>query len=493
MDTINHSLYIGTPKRGIDLFCNVAINGRHKFRMHSESFVGTFLQDIHGLMHGGKVKRLCAPGDQYLNAVWGRYGVQRQIDGTVRFDIANSSILGSTDYDLGDNPDPSEIPMWVHVYNCNDIPDLNSAWRITKFEGGQRYIFVEGVPEEFDLSLLGDYWGMLFLRSYFHVSTFDQYKQPFRDIVPTVGSSNTPVSIHDIKLGRSIDHVLSIGSRSVSPLVTDQEKSVFTISTPFTNDTGNDVTIHELGLMARGHTNSRFGMKTLWNLYARDVLDAPTYLPHGKTLSLDYECRFELENFNQDTDTYGSNGGFLERFANAVRMQSIATSRVHPEAHLMAMGFGGGRSNIDTNTTERRRNVGGWEFGIRLGESNKFVSMTDQQLSPDAASDSPYNQGGIRHGDGDGELIHHGMYIDDEVKFDGEANSGQFTIARVFENRGSIPITVKEIGLYGSASTSTSAVTIPGLMARRALQPDDQFTIGPGEMKKVSYTIKIVA
>ena len=490
METINQSLYIGTPKRGIDLFCNVGINGRHKFRMHAESFVGPFIHDLHALIHGGHVRRMIVPGTSSMTNAILQNSMVRQENGDVRIDTGSSRIYQGAHYDHGSVPDPSEIPLWAHIYECSGIPELNRSWRITKIESSGRYTFVSGIPEEIDVSAWNQQDGRVTLRFFGNITTYHDYVQPFRNVTPTVGVGVKPVSIRDFQLERTIDDKLSLGANSISTLVTDQEKSVFNVSRAFTNNTGEDVVIMELGLHCPFDSNS-FRIRTP-NLFARDVLDAPTHLPNGKTLTLDYECLFELENFNQNTEEHGSNGGFLARFANALRMSAIQDRRIYPEAHLLVMGFGGGMSNTDTGQSVRRSSPG-WEYGIRLGESSRYVSMTDQQLSPDATVETPYNSGGIRHGHGDGELVHHGMVIDDEVTYDDASNSVKFSLARVFENRGSIPITVKEVGLYGQASTSTGATSVPGLMARRALHPDDHFTIQAGEMKKVSYTIKMIA
>ena len=92
--------------------------------------------------------------------------------------------------------------------------------------------------------------------------------------------------------------------------------------------------------------------------------------------------------------------------------------------------------------------------------------MTDVELSPDATVETPYKQGGIPHGYGEGELVHHGMLIDDEVFFDDGSNAAYFTVSRIFENRGASPVTVKEVGLYGNGSANTSRELLPKLIAR---------------------------
>lgn len=275
----------------------------------------------------------------------------------------------------------------------------------------------------------------------------------------------------------------------MSGVITDQEKSIFTISAPFTNASGGDLTIREMGL-ATYIDVSRYALKTIANLYARDILQSAINLPDTKTLTLDYECRFELENFNQDTDLNGTNGGFLSAFAKALRRQAVETTNSNWARMLMCI-MGGGTSMCSLVTNASRYDQG-WKMGLRLGESNKFVSMTDTTLSPDATQDTPYALGGINHGTGDGQLVHHGMMIDDNVTIDEINNEAYFNISRVFENRGVTDINVKEIGLYAKNDDSSNRFQ-PTLVARKALAPADQFTIMAGQMRKVNYKIKMVA
>lgn len=70
------------------------------------------------------------------------------------------------------------------------------------------------------------------------------------------------------------------------------------------------------------------------------------------------------------------------------------------------------------------------------------------------------------------------------------ANEVYFPIERIFENRGATPITVREIGLFGNKNNSLNIH--PHLLARKALAPVDQFTIGAGETAKVTFNCKAI-
>ena len=486
METINHYLTIGTPSQGMDLFCNLSIDGRHLLRMHSESFIGNFLRDVHGMMHQGRTTRLISHNEQYIP------------DDTIpSVSIAGGEVEIYKQYGFycfNGAPDPAANPVCLHIWGCQSLPELNGTWRVAStsgsYSGHPTNVRLQGAPATMpvadyvadDASVISKYWGK--------VSVQHSYYGPFRKVYPTVGAGANPVSITDVGLHQPIDALLSRGAVSVSPVVTDQQKSVFTISAPFTNATGGDLTIREMGL-ATYMSTARYDLKTVGTLYARDVLPAAVNLPTAKTLTLDYECRFELENFNQDTALYGTNGGFLATFAEALRRQATETTNRNWAWMLLCI-LGGGTSMGAINNNAAQDGYQAWKLGLRLGESSKFVSMTDADLSPDATQETPYVLGGIVHGSGDGQLVHHGMLIDDDVTIDGATNEAHFNIARVFENRGATDITVKEIGLYAKNDDDYNTF-IPTLVARRALAPADQFTIAAGQMRKVNYKIKMTA
>lgn len=484
MDTINHTLSIGTPKSGMDLFCNIRMDGKHLMRLHSESFVGGFLRDVHGMMHGGRTERLISPLEQYVPD----YTITSVhiVDGAV--EIYRSYLRNVFSGSHSGNPNGEE-PVWIHIWGCQSVPELNGTWEVESAHTNNDYVRLIGVPTTIDPTAYVADDATCISKTYKNIASTQRYCMPFRKVYPTVGAGTRPISISDVGLHNPIDALLSRGSVSVSGVVTDQEKSIFTISAPFTNATGGDITIREMGLVTYIDV-SRYALKTIANLHARDTLQSAINLPDSKTLTLDYECRFELENFNQDTDLNGTNGGFLAEFAKALRRQAVETT--HTGWARMLMCIGGGGTSMSSLQADASTSDKGWQLGLRLGQSNKFVSMTDTDLSPDASPETSYNLGGITHGTEDGQLLYHGMMIDDQVSIDEINNEAYFNLSRVFENRGATDITVKEIGLYAKNDDSTNRF-LPKLIARKALAPTDQFTIMAGQMRKVNYKIKMVA
>ena len=142
--------------------------------------------------------------------------------------------------------------------------------------------------------------------------------------------------------------------------------------------------------------------------------------------------------------------------------------------------MGGNGTALALNQYQNNTNAEGWRYGVRLGTDNKYVSMTDESLNPDDD-----NINGIENGFGDNLLVHSGTHF-------GEFQTGddfaQFTVERYFESKGSVPIDVKEIGLFGNGNASTTMT--PLLFARKALDANDQFTIQPGQTVKVGFLCK---
>jgi hypothetical protein len=115
--------------------------------------------------------------------------------------------------------------------------------------------------------------------------------------------------------------------------------------------------------------------------------------------------------------------------------------------------------------------------------------MTDKSLDPDNSG-----AGMIQHGEADGQLYHYGTDVS-ELSIDPATGKATFQIERIFENRGSVPVTVREMGIYGVTQVSTNRViqAYPELLARTALDSTDEITFSPGEYKKVIYEVEGIA
>ena len=299
---------------------------------------------------------------------------------------------------------------------------------------------------------------------------------PGRFWTPVIGTSTEPVKASDRFLKGLLRSGFSNGGVTIAPLITDQQSSKFNLSRSFTNMRGYTVNVTEIGIETAYEGNSKH------ELMARDLLGAPVAVAAGKTLTLDYEVRTDIENFSQDTATGGTNGGFVEKFLSSVRDNAAhSTNNWYDQIYRFLVSYGGGwcKAGHYSETSF------GWHYGIRLGSSNKFVSMTDTSLAPADDGDNGYS-----HGDTDGTLFYHGTSIG-ELTIDDQTNQAWFPIERIVENRGSVGLPVREIGLFANGAESYTNPS-PSLFARTALAPTQEFTIGPGEIVKIVYSVKAV-
>lgn len=463
MKKIISDLNIGRSNSGLDMFCDLTLNEQHLYRMKCESFVANLMKYI----------RLCMTGHRepkYWNTQYGERNITAinvKENGDVDITVDNW-----IDYNGGN------VQM-LCIQGVHGLEGLNGQFSI--HEGETPYIHqrisrynwrIKGIAP----SVTGEWDGAsgIGIGSYHKTEWWDSYQRMPLRWFPIIGTDGRPVKASDLCLPGYFKRGCNQGNVSLSSVLTDQKSSKFTISRPFTNESGVIKQIAEIGLKSALYGNDM--------LMARDVLGSPVNLDHASTLSLDYEILSEIENFNQDTDLNGSNGGWTEQFMHALhRCANPNASHTYGVEWNLACGLGGGGTGISPGTST---NVHAWQFGVRLGEDNKFVSMTDTNLTPD-----DNNKHGISHGYEDGLLVHHGMHIGDLV-IDDVANEVYFPVERIFENRGATPITVREIGLYGNRTNSNAYS--PRLLARRALAEVDQFTIQPGESVKVGFNCKAV-
>jgi hypothetical protein len=289
-----------------------------------------------------------------------------------------------------------------------------------------------------------------------------------------VGRSNNPVSIEDVYLWDRIMHgvadgQLSHGTISYSPLVTDKPSSRFTISKPLTNQGATAINVNEIGIesSALGTVNNNSYKTQYDNGFSnapgihmvRDVLASPLTVPAGSTLTVDYELIVRLSPDTQDTAVDGSNGGFLQAFMQTMRAISTASDLI-PNINVNAGNAG---------AAARR--------GIYLGADNQFTSMTDASLDI-----TDVNSEGYDHGVEDGQLFYHDQAIS-QCEYDLVNNKAVFELSRIVENRSAVSAVIREKGLFADS----------GLIARMALDAMDEFTIAPGEYKKVKIIVEVIA
>lgn len=499
MNTITSTLTVGKERQGLDLYCNIAMDGQRLQRFRSRSFLGAFAWTLQSLMHQGRDMKLGHTG-YYSSYADGRsniidhynyYRITATNSGSpLAITVDRSSLLSG----FRDKDDPYSN----YIYIC-DAPALNGIYRGVKTGTTSVELYhLDGTPVD---GTVDSPLGGLCVPTVGYVDYSVQQSNSdgnfmgnaFQSWQIILGRANNPVNVEDVYLWDRImpgteDGKLTHGNLNIGPQTTDKPSSKFVLSKTFTNQGAADITVYELGILAQlangSSPNNGYNNGTGQGyLMVRDTLDSPLSIPSGKTLTVDYELVVRLSPDTQDTNAEGTNGGFLEPFMRRVRTIAYSMNSGRGDYFSLASGVGktsvNGASNYDSSA-----------YGIRLGDDNQFVSMTDTGLN---VTDTSRN--GFSHGSDAGQLYHYGNDVG-PVTYDLLANKAQFTISRIFENRSGQPVVVKEIGLFGNTEIGgTSGVSswTPEILARTALAPADQFTIQPGEYKKVEYIIEVIA
>jgi len=498
MKTISNKLTVGKEHAGLDLYCELKMDGKTVDRFRSRSFLGSFAHMLQGLMHGGPDWKLGVNG-YYSSYSDGRSNSMSTYDyWIIQESSADSPMtvkMKYTNFFRDFRGKDEAYPNTIYIYNA---PNHNGLYRGVYQGGGYVALYhLDGSPVDGSIgTAVGGTINPTIGYHRFPVTahTSDTYwpNYTFQNWDIIVGRSDTPVSVEDVYLWDRIspgsgDGQLSHGAKSTSPIVTDKPTSRFTMSKAFTNHQASDVVVRELAIvtgLATGNSDVNDAVGQGYSM-VRDTLDSPLTIPTGRTLTVDYELVVRLSPDTLDTDIDGTNGGFVQSFMESIRS---CTFRSFGNKVRLSLAGGVGLTSMSNNPDIRP-----WEYGIRLGDDNTFVSMTDTSLNLDDGA-----RNGFDHGSGDGQLYHYGNDVS-LVEYDTLANKALFSVSRIFENKGAVALDIREIGLFAntapnSSQTSTSHLSgSPTLIARTALHPTDQFTIQPGEYKKVKYIIEVIA
>jgi hypothetical protein len=485
IDTKASKLTVGKEHCGLDMYCTLSIDGVKKRRFKSESFLGGF---AYMLMYGMGARNnlVLSLGDLPTVKEWDGglsiftgdwYNINSVIkESPLKVTMADSSSLNYfTNYD---QPNPTYVAITgASDFNGNYLGEKLSTNQIalynrdgTPVDGTGAGTISNGLalikptrPPSDDM-----------VPNYYYDANDYKYNDMLAGWQLMVGRSNNPVSIEDVYLWDRIMHgvadgQLNHGTISYSPLVTDKPSSRFTISKPLTNQGATAINVNEIGIESSAFgTLGEGGYKTQYDNgfsnapgihMVRDVLASTLTVPAGSTLTVDYELVIRLSPDTQNTEVDGSNGGFLLPFMQIIRAIST-TSNITP--------------NIDINLGNAG---GGNRRGIYLGADNQFTSMTDASLDI-----NNINSEGYGHGVEDGQLFYHDQGIS-QCEYDLVNNKAVFELSRIVENRSAVSAVIREKGLFADS----------GLIARMALDAMDEFTIAPGEYKKVKIIVEVIA
>lgn len=504
MEAVKQKLTVGKPSEGLNLYCNIKINGETKRRFRSRSFVGAFASVIQSRMHGGSDWRI---GFQDFRSSsrsqndW-VYDTQHDIESNQKTNPARVSV--DSPYIADDFKNYyDDHPTYIVVHNYGDFNGVyygekidSNTFDLYDFDGNpiDGSSFSEPTTTGYLMCEVG--W-----TKYAPPQTSDEawfQGEVGTDWDVVIGRSDKSVDVRDIHVHDRImpgngDGLVSHGSVSISAQTTDKPTSKFVLTKAFTNQGSTTIEVKELAVISQIYKGSNI-VEYIGMAMVRDTLGSPLSVPANATLTIDYEVLVRVTPDTQDTDTDGTNGGFLSNFVSQIR--EFATNDGYDVREQLQLATLPGTSFIgqdsqynDSQLTPPDVASDTSPLGLKLGTVNKYVSMTDNSLDPDNAG-----AGIIEHGESDGQLYHYGTDVT-PIKYDTANNKATFRIERIFENRGSISVTAKEMGLY-SISNGLGTEAIQNnieIIARTALDSNDQITFAPGDYKKVIYEVEVQA
>ena len=482
MKEFKTTLPIGVSNQGMDLYATMKVEGEEPYRFKCKSFLGNFISSLYGHMTGGRVKRSKPNG----NIIENIEDIDIVNTNEVRIRTQTTNINNSWAHREWDEDDPTV----VQIFNCEDVfPGITGTYYIDAVsndtfypvdENGNR-VTTTNTSNASNFNRRCLHWIPQHVEYSNAASNNDQGR--FNQWIIQVGYGTTPVKASDQGLDKQIGsgsnlNQMAQSGMSYSVQTTDKPTTRMVLTKTFTNNSGQDIEIKEVGIYDTVNTNGggTNGWSYLGILLVRDVLGSTQTVPDGKTITIDYEIVFELTPDTQDTDTDGTNGGFIDDFLSLLRTKLIQWD--YARNNYFNMAVGGVNACVSDNTDYYKAE----RYGVLIGTDNTYTSMTNNNLLSK-----------IDQGDQDGELWYYGMnfepYVIDDVN-----NEAYFEVFRIFENRGSTSITVAEVGLAGNNKRDTAMeFNFSGqLLARTALAPADQFTIAPGELVKVTYQIKAI-
>lgn len=478
-----HELKVGSHEGGLDLMVKMKMDGKVVQEFKGRSFLQLFAYGLHANMHGGKANRLMYSISQNSYSVPSSEIVVASNASPILIKTRYSRFQDVVDGDL------------IYVWGVQGNTAANGLWKVQTKDDDELYLYeMDGITPVAGNGAFTNPYDTIAGNAHYCVvgmresgvergdNGFTSDYHPNQSWKLKVGDGTTPVKITDFGLyngfGRgTLLNCFQEADTQISVQITNKPSSRFTITRAFTNASGAVIDINEIAIMC-----SRMGFfdnsdqNYMYSAIARDILPSAVSVPTGKTLTIEYEVIANLIPDTLDTDVDGTNGGFINRFITDLRTFAKETST----ASDINMWKFSCNSAPGTGTLRDQNSVAEWVTGIRLGTDNTYVSMTDSTVL-----------GEIVHGEADGELFHYGNLVEQDMIVDTVNDKCIIEIKRIFQNKGSTDIEVKEVALY--ANRGGSSTFSPQMIARTALAPTDQYTIPAGAFVQVQYDIVIEA
>ena len=211
--------------------------------------------------------------------------------------------------------------------------------------------------------------------------------------------------------------------------------STIKMSREVQNNGNNSIEINEIGIYCDQFWrdfpfNDEGG---IYHMIARDQIPTTT-ISSGSTVSFTYSIRTSCD----------PSGGVMTNFNELIWRQLNDSKRNVNDINNADQSHEPNRSQLDMTSRDGHLDR---LTGVQVGSSTQDVDEANTNL----VSRIPY-------GESDGTLFPVGSWMDKMVK-DTSNNRWYFDISRIFENRGSTPIDINELGLYTNGPSGSVIIT----------------------------------
>lgn len=470
-------------KNSIELFIEVYVDGKKIIDKKSDSLVVGFLKLLYSQFGGRQ-----PIGSLDLVAQSAISGNGGGVDIT-NIDSSGSSVIITL---------PNQVTEgFYQVSGVNVISgqDINGVWELSNTSGNNYGLIGSngGGTYEFE--------GAFVQRAYPNNQGFIAGASSPSNPSIVVSTSTDPIEIDSwyvdkqIKMRNHVDGVyppnsLSAGAKTISLPHIEDHTSLFTISQTFFNGTNETINVRKAGLYAQVGAFASTGPNNQAVLLAEDFITSD--LAPTETLSVNYKI------VNSVTPAGGILAQFTQLYHSFISGKRNDLGIVMTNGNIFNQYPSDATSSSDypmaavsvgsTNgiPVQSRGNVyEGWKIGPVLGNADRSVKSTDHTLLDN--SDQPSV---IPFGEGDGELYYYGSVVDGWQE-DPQAGTAQFTISRFFQNRGTTPVSIKQIGLNtGFLSWNNNQLTTRYMcISSNTLSQEEIFA--PGEYGIVNVNLAI--
>jgi len=285
-----------------------------------------------------------------------------------------------------------------------------------------------------------------------------------------VGTGTDAESINDYALASKITDgtgagQLSYGATSFGSPNSDASNAWFTIERQFTNSSGGDITINEIGIASRSYDSAY-----RYFLIARDKLTSGEVVADGTSKTITYTIKVAAPLLKQFIDLLYRQMAYTTESSFDI----TSTSRSGSYGYCILQSVGpGGNNTISTTTTAYYDQIIGENIGVVIGTGTNNVTITDKSLQ----TKIDHGVSGIAN-----KMYHYGSTLDEYTVSGSEA---YFKISRLFHNQSGGSITINEDGIYASDAQRQYVFCV----ARTKLTSG--VTVANDEIVKGSYTIKV--